>query len=72
MFPGRCPMAPDAPGFEVELRHFVVGEYRALFTVEGRIVFVLHVRHGKRQPATRTDLARALRELRSEPPDADQ
>ena len=42
----------------------IVGDYRALFAMDGRTVFVLHVRHGQRQPATKQDLAPALGELR--------
>jgi phage-related protein len=69
-FPLRCPVAPDAP--ELGLRHLIVGEYRAVFAVMGRVVFVLHVRHAKRQPATKADLASALRELGPLPPEPDQ
>jgi plasmid stabilization system protein ParE len=69
-FPDRCPVAPDA--FRLGLRHIIVGEYRALFAVKGRVVFVLRIRHGRRRPATKHDLAPALKELRSQLPDSDQ
>ena len=63
-FPERCPLAPESVSLETGIRQRIVGEYRALFTVDGRTVFVLRVRHGQRQPATKEDLASALGELR--------
>ncbi|NOT29839.1 MAG: type II toxin-antitoxin system RelE/ParE family toxin [Planctomycetes bacterium] len=72
VFPDRCPVAPDVPGLQLVLRHLIVGEYRAVFTVRGCVVFVLQVRHGKRRPATKQDLAPALRELRLPPSDPPQ
>lgn len=48
--PGRCPVAPEARFFDVQIRHLIVGPYRVLFTIEGDVVHVLHVRHGARQP----------------------
>lgn len=65
-------MAPDDLELDSVLRHIIVGDYRALFTVRGRVVFVLNVRHGSRQSATSADLASALRELRSQVGDTDQ
>lgn len=52
------------------LRHIVVGDYRALFTVQGGVVFVLHIRHGRRRSATNEELSSALGELRRQLPEA--
>jgi plasmid stabilization system protein ParE len=53
-FPKRCPLAPENAVFPFEVRHLLYGRaphiYRILFTVEEDIVFVLHIRHGRRQP----------------------
>src|ERR1700689_895142 len=53
-FPKRCPLAPESAVFPFEVRHLLYGRaphiYRILFTVEEDIVFVLHIRHGRRQP----------------------
>ena len=48
-FPKRCPLAPES-GPEIEIRQLVYGAYRVLFTVAKDTVFVLHIRHGARQP----------------------
>jgi plasmid stabilization system protein ParE len=53
-FPERCPLAPESIAFPFEVRHLLYGHtphvYRILFTIENKTVFVLHVRHGRRQP----------------------
>jgi plasmid stabilization system protein ParE len=53
-FPKRCPLAPESAIFPFEVRHLFYGHsphvYRILFTIEGDVVFVLHIRHGRRQP----------------------
>jgi plasmid stabilization system protein ParE len=53
-FPKRCPLAPESKIFPFEVRHLLYGDpphvYRILFTIEDNTVFVLHVRHGRRQP----------------------
>ena len=48
-FPERCPLAPES-GPELEIRQLVYGVYRVLFTVAKGTVYVLHIRHGARQP----------------------
>lgn len=61
--PERCPVAPeDAEVEEAEIRHLIVGKYRAIFLVSERTVFVLHIRHGSRRTATRAEIAAALKE----------
>lgn len=53
-FPERCALAPENEYFEQEIRQFLYGRrggvYRALFTIVGDEVHVLHVRHGARRP----------------------
>ena len=48
-FPERCPPAPENGPFEFEIRHFIYGDYRMLFTIRDDAVVILHVRHGARQ-----------------------
>ena len=43
--PKRCPLAPENDGAKCELRHFIFGNYRVLFTIMGQTVYVLHIRH---------------------------
>jgi plasmid stabilization system protein ParE len=53
-FPVRCPLAPENVVFPFEVRHLLYGRkphvYRILFTIEDQTVYVLHIRHGRRQP----------------------
>jgi plasmid stabilization system protein ParE len=53
-FPSRCRLAPENAVFPFEVRHLLYGRkphvYRILFTIEETTVYVLHVRHGRRQP----------------------
>jgi plasmid stabilization system protein ParE len=53
-FPARCPPAPETAVFPFEVRQLLYGHpphvYRILFTIEHQTVFVLHIRHGRRQP----------------------
>jgi plasmid stabilization system protein ParE len=53
-FPERCPMAPESAAFPFEVRHLLYGHpphvYRILFTIEDKTVYVLQIRHGRRQP----------------------
>ena len=55
--PQRCPIAPESPKFEEEIRQLLYGKrkgvYRVLFTIRGRAVEVLHVRHGAQRHLTR-------------------
>jgi plasmid stabilization system protein ParE len=53
-FPERCPLAPESAAFPLEVRHLLYGHtphvYRILFTIENNTVYVVHIRHGRRQP----------------------
>lgn len=52
--PLRCPVAPESRESPVEVRQLLYGRtshvYRILFAVEGDVVRVLHLRHGRRRP----------------------
>jgi len=53
--PERCPLAPETTSFVEPIRELLYGHgnrgtYRILYVVLGKTVFVLHVRHGARQP----------------------
>jgi plasmid stabilization system protein ParE len=50
--PRRCPLAPEDDDFDVEIRQLLYREFRILFTIEGDVVRVLHVRHGARRSLT--------------------
>ncbi len=65
--PTRCRLAPEDEDIEeAEVRQLLFGRFRILFTVSGKRVPILHVRHGSRRYATREDLAQALDELELE------
>jgi len=53
-FPERCPVAPESAVFPFHVRQLLYGRrrniYRILFTLDGDTVYVLHIRHGARQP----------------------
>ncbi len=43
----RCPIAPEDIEIQQGIRHLVIGDYRALYRINGNVVEVLHVRHGR-------------------------
>jgi plasmid stabilization system protein ParE len=51
--PHRCPFAPENAEFPFEVRQLLYGRkphwYRVLFTIDGDVVVILHIRHGRRQ-----------------------
>ena len=51
--PARCPLAPENASVSFEMRQLLYGHkphtYRILFTVEGDVVYVLRIRHGRRR-----------------------
>jgi len=53
-FPTRCPLVPENTVFPFEVRQLLYGRkphvYRILFTIQEKTVYVLHIRHGRRQP----------------------
>jgi plasmid stabilization system protein ParE len=46
--PARCPLAPENEYHAEEIRQFLYGRYRILFTIKPGRVLILHVRHGAR------------------------
>ena len=50
----RCAVAPESARFSFTVRHLLHGRkphvYRILFTIDGDVVHVLHIRHGRRRP----------------------
>lgn len=55
-FPERCPLAPENEDAKCELRQLILGNYRILFTIMERTVYVLHVRHGARESIAPEDI----------------
>ena len=55
-FPKRCALAPENREFPFEVRQLLYGRkphvYRILFTMDAHVVQVLHIRHGRRSPAS--------------------
>jgi plasmid stabilization system protein ParE len=55
-FPSRCALAPESEVFPVEVRQLIYGrkphQYRVLFNVDGHVVWILHIRHGRRDRLT--------------------
>jgi plasmid stabilization system protein ParE len=58
--PERCGLAPENSAVQPEIRQFLSGRrsgvYRALFTITGNEVRVLHVRHAARRTMTAEEL----------------
>lgn len=58
--PTRCPLAPENDLVEQPVYQFFYGKrsarYRALFTIEGTHVLVLHIRRGAMDKAAEADL----------------
>ena len=58
--PTRCPLAPENDLVDQTVYQFFYGErsgrYRALFTIEGNRVLVLHIRRGTMDKAAEGDL----------------
>lgn len=48
--PARCPLAPEDEDHVEEIRQLIYQRHRVMFTILGRRVVVLHVRHGARLP----------------------
>ena len=54
--PERCHKAREADLLRKPIRHLIVGKYRVLFTIDGSVVNVLHVRHSAMENARPKDL----------------
>lgn len=59
--PERCGLAPENDAVEPEIRQLLYGRrsgvYRALFTITGQDVRVLHIRHAAREALSAEDLS---------------
>jgi toxin ParE1/3/4 len=47
-FPQRCPLIPENEHLGTHYRHLLYGDYRTLFRIAGKTVYVLRVIHGSR------------------------
>ena len=58
-FPERCHLAHESVQFPFEVRQLLYGRrphvYRILFAIDGAIVTILHVRHGRRGRETQLE-----------------
>ena len=57
-FPERCSEAPESMVLDFEVRQYLYGDYRVLFTIAGGTVYILHIRHGARQFLTAEQIDR--------------
>jgi toxin ParE1/3/4 len=46
--PTRCPLIRENAQLGAEYRHLIIGDYRVVFRVEGRTVYILRLIHGNR------------------------
>ena len=50
--PTRCKLAPESKSFPFQVRELLYGSrphvYRILFTIKEEVVYILHIRHGRR------------------------
>ena len=47
-FPQRCPLIPENEHWGTRYRHLLYGDYRTLFRITGKTVYVMRVIHGAR------------------------
>jgi len=47
-FPERCPLIPENEMLGTRYRHLLYGNYRSVFRIAGKTVYVLRVIHGSR------------------------
>jgi toxin ParE1/3/4 len=47
-FPQRCPLIPENVLLGTQNRHLLYGNYRTIFRIEGKTVYVLRIIHGAR------------------------
>ena len=48
LFPQRCPLIPENDLLGTEHRHLIFGNYRTLFRISGKNVYILRILHGSR------------------------
>ena len=57
-FPRRCPIAPEASFFDLEVRQLITGKrskYRILYVVEDDRVSILHIRDSRQSRSFEED-----------------
>lgn len=47
-FPERCPLLPENDLLSTQHRHLIYGDYRIIFRIKGRVVYVVRVLHSAR------------------------
>lgn len=47
-FPERCPLIPENETLGTHYRHLLYGNYRSVFRIAGKTVYVLRIIHGAR------------------------
>jgi toxin ParE1/3/4 len=47
-FPARCPLIPENELIGTQYRQLIYGDYRLIFRIAGRIVYVLRIVHSGR------------------------
>lgn len=47
-FPERCPPLPENEILGTEHRHLIYGNYRTVFRISGKTIFILRILHGSR------------------------
>jgi toxin ParE1/3/4 len=47
-FPERCPLIPENELLGTQYRHLIHGNYRTIFRIAGRVVYVLRIIHSAR------------------------
>ena len=48
MFPERCPLIPENEILGTRYRHLLYGNYRTVFRIERKTVYLIRVIHGAR------------------------
>jgi plasmid stabilization system protein ParE len=47
-FPARCPLIPENDLIGTQYRHLIYGDYRMIFRIEAKVVYVLRIIHSAR------------------------
>jgi len=53
-FPERCPLIPENEILRTRYRHLLYGNYRTVFRISGKTIYVLRIVHGARLLDTST------------------
>lgn len=47
-FPARCPLIPENDLIGTQYRHLIYGDYRMIFRIESKVVYVVRIIHSAR------------------------